>query len=461
MRENPYYDYRAVTDLNMLFGRREILQAIFAACKQRQCFSLVGTRKIGKSSLLNHMQSPELQKILGVDQDLERHVFVYIDMRYYLQHTLDDFFNEVHAKIAERANESILLHSASDKGHERFIRVLQDFHAAGYSVVLIMDAFDRVKDVQQFGPAFFSFLRAPQNTEWISYITASLKPLYQISPSEAASPLFDTFKTGYIGALSEEDALQLIAVPAERAGLPFSEHDIAWIRESVGRHPFFIQVACAHLFNEKSKQETDDLAINYQRVSQGIYEELAPHFDNIWMALSPGQQRELKQETQSASSIWPLDELRESDLFQKHIRETQRLANRKYQAGQQTITVKDVKDALDKLHDRTFLQTSPLAELPSISLQSEGTATRRGSLVQDLLQQACDRMKPAGTRQDTALEWRWYNTLYYRYLTKGVNNPQAAGRLGISLRQFYRDQEKAIQALTQELLDLDATSSNP
>jgi hypothetical protein len=463
MQEDPYYDYKAVNTPDRLFGRKEILLAIFAACKQKQCFSLVGTRKIGKSSLLYLMQSPELQKDLGVYQDLKWHIFIYIEMRHYLEHTMDKFFNEIYEKILERANDDITLHPSGEKGHERFIRILQDFHQAGYSVVLIMDGFDKMKDQQQFGSAFFSFLRAPQNTEWISYITASLKPLYQISPSEAASPFFDTFKTGYIGALSEEDALQLISVPAERAGSPFSDDDIDYIRKLVGRHPFFIQVASDHLFKEKSKQQKAGLPIDYQRISQGIYEILAPHFDYIWNALSSGQQRELKQEGQQGSSIWPLDELKESALFKKHVRETQRLAGREYQIGQQTITVKDVKDALEKLHDRTFLQSSPLAELPSISKLNDGTktpASKRGSLVQELLQQACERMKPGGTRTDTAMEWRSYNTLYYRYLIKGITNPQAAGRLGISLRQFYRDQERAIQALTQVLLDLDADSSN-
>jgi hypothetical protein len=462
MRENPYFDFTAVRDLDMFFGRREILQAIFAACKQRQCFSLVGTRKIGKSSILSHMQSPELQKRLGVDQDLRRHIFVYIDMRNYLQHTLDDFFQDLSTQIAARVPENVTLQAAgeSEKKHQLFTGNLQDLHGAGYHLVLIMDVFDKVANEQQFGPNFFSFLRAPSTKGWISYITASRKPLSQISPSEAASPFFDNFKTGYLGALSEEEALQLITVPAEGAGLPFSESERTWIRDVAGRHPFFIQVACQHLFEEKSRQE--DLAIDYQSVSQSIYDELTPLFNRIWDELLPNQQREFKQEARQASSgRQKLDELSESALFQKHIQEVRKHGHDKFQAGQQTITVEDVREALTKLADRTFLQTSPLAELRSIEKQNEGAKNaigRKGQLVQEILKRAFERMKLEGTRTDGAPEWRLYNILYYRYFTKGFTNQQTAARLGLSLRQFYRDRDKATQALIEELLDLDANS---
>lgn len=459
MQENPYYDYSSVRDLDMFFGRREILQAIFAACKQRQCFSLVGTRKIGKSSVLMHMQSIELQRRLGVDRDLQHHIFIYIDMRNYLQHTLSDFFQELSAQIVMHAPEHLVLHPAGEKSHETFTRNLQDLHGAGYHLVLMMDVFDKVEDEQQFGPNFFSFLRAPSTKGWISYITASLKPLYLISPIEAASsPFFDNFKVGYLGALSQEEARQLVTVPAERAGLPFDESEKSWMSEVAGRHPFFLQVTGQQLFEEKARQAASGRPIDYQAVTQRIYDELFPYCDRIWNELLPEQQRELKQETrQSAGSRQRLDELSECVLFRRYVREQSRQVHGNRARGQAGFTVKNLKEALTRLDDRAFLQNSPLAELCALDSQHDGgrAATyRRGQLLQEYLRQAFERMKPEGARSDHAPEWRLYNTLYYHYFTKSITNDQAAARLGISLRQFYRDQERALQALIQELLDV-------
>ena len=457
MQENPYYDRTSVRDLDRLFGRREILQAIFAACKQRQCFSLIGTRKVGKSSVLKHIQSVKLQKDLGVDKDLQRHIFIYIDMHSYLHQTLDHFFQDLSTQIAEHAPKHVVLSTADYKKHEIFRRNLQELHKAGYHLVLSMDAFDTVEDERQFGSDFFSFLRAPSAEGSVSYITASRKPLYRISPIEAASsPFFDNFKTEYMGALGKDEALQLINRPALQAGLPFDEADIAWISDSAGGHPFFIQMTCHGLFEEKVRQARDGLVIDYQRASQSIYAELLPLFNHIWSELSPEQQRGLKQETSGVlGTPQKLDELSEGALFQRYVQDMRKQVYGGFHLGQPGITVKDVKEALTRLDDRAFLQTSPLAELCSDDVQNEEvkiTANRKGQLLQDLLRKAFEKMKPEGTRTDLAPEWRLYNTIYYGYFTRGFTNEQAATRLGISLRQFYRDRDRAIQAFIQELL---------
>jgi hypothetical protein len=50
-----------------------------------------------------------------------------------------------------------------------------------------------------------------------------------------------------------------------------------------------------------------------------------------------------------------------------------------------------------------------------------------------------------------------HNILWYHYFKYHLPNHNTAARLGIgSLRQFYREQDKAIQALLKEVLDLEA-----
>jgi hypothetical protein len=83
-------------------------------------------------------------------------------------------------------------------------------------------------------------------------------------------------------------------------------------------------------------------------------------------------------------------------------------------------------------------------------------SSRRGLLVLDLLKKALEHMKPEGLRNDSALEWRQYNILWYHYFKYRLPNPNTAARLQISsLRQFYREQERALQTLLNALLDIE------
>ncbi len=119
----------------------------------------------------------------------------------------------------------------------------------------------------------------------------------------------------------------------------------------------------------------------------------------------------------------------------------------------------DVKGALDHLGDVEFLAKSKLSGLQCISLQIEHgvsvSANKRGWLVRELLQRAFEKMKPGDLRNDTALEWRLYNILWYHYFKYNLPNHNTAARLSINLRQFYREQDKAIETLCKEVLTIE------
>jgi hypothetical protein len=83
-------------------------------------------------------------------------------------------------------------------------------------------------------------------------------------------------------------------------------------------------------------------------------------------------------------------------------------------------------------------------------------STRRGKLVQNLLRRAFERIKPDGLPSNSAPEWKLYNILSYHYFKYNLPNNRTAARLSISLRQFYREQDRAIQALLKEVLELEA-----
>ncbi len=73
---NPYISRGPVRDSSLFFGRRHELQEITAFLLGNQSVSIVGPRKIGKTSLLFHLIRPETKASLALEQQF---LFVYLD----------------------------------------------------------------------------------------------------------------------------------------------------------------------------------------------------------------------------------------------------------------------------------------------------------------------------------------------------------------------------------------------
>ena len=369
----------------------------------------------------------------------------------------EDFFDAVCGEIIKQSQRFVSILPSSFTSEDKFRSVLENIKNSGFYPVLLMDAFDRVTSNTEFDPRFFSFLRSLAGVyDLISYITATMKPLHQVCHSNevAQSPFFNIFGNCPLGPLTLEEARELITVPSQQAQNPFTPSEVDWILRIAGRHPFFLQIACRHLFEEKDHKKNGP--IDFEHVQRAIYQELLPHFDKTWEDLEEEKQTNLKSEIfQKVQSESLFPELIESQLFCKRVQELS-------QNELTMLTIKDIRDALDHFENIDFLATSKLSTLQFISSQinnvASTTSSRRGILVQNLLKKAFENMKPDGFRSDSAPDWKLYNILWYHYFKYNLPNNRTAARLGFgSMRQFYRDQDRAIQALLKEILDLEAT----
>lgn len=450
---NPYGDYDVVREFEMFFGRKHELVTLYDALAKHRSISLLGKRHVGKSSLLNFLGLPALQERCGYH--LPNHLFILTDWRDYLSKTREDFFHRVCEQIILQASPVLTLQYSADlTGENRFRALLEYIKLAGYHTVLLMDAFDRVTSNTEFDPPFFSVLRSLAGVnELISYVTATKKPLAQVChPAVIDSPFFNIFMTCQVGPLTLEEARELITVPAARAETPFSQADIDWLLKIGGLHPFFLQVSCRSLLNEKRRLAPGD-RLQQEKVFNEIYEELQPYFDQDWRDLPVKDQQQLALEVFQDEQTRPShQELSRSLLFRRKVREMSQ--NEKVE-----LSAEDVKSALDHLDNTDFLETSKLSQLQYVVLHSNTgaltTANKRGGLVRELLKKAFEQMKAGEIRNDTAPEWRLYNILWYHYFRYHLPNQNTAARLGLSLRQFYRDQDKAIEVLRKEVLAIE------
>lgn len=331
-------------------------------------------------------------------------------------------------QIVAQSKHLVTIRASTLTGANKFRKLLEDIKIGGFHPILIMDAFDRVTSNPEFDPHFFSFLRSLAGVnDLISYITATRKPLYEVCHSNAVaqSPFFNIFLTCALGPLTLEEARLLVVSPVQQTPCAFTPPEVDWLLKQAGQHPFFLQVACRYLFEEKCQQAGSQILL--ETVRHAIYQELLPHFEKTWEDLEEEEQKQLTIEVFQRAQPRPLRlELSSSMLFCRKVRKMS-------QHAPVEVLSEDIKSALDHLDDVDFLTRSKLGNLQYISLQIEdggaATASKRGLLVRELLKKAFEQLKPGDLRNDTDQEWRPYNILWYHFFKYRLPNHHTAARL--------------------------------
>ena len=447
---NPYQDMIAVRHADMLFGRMDEFRRLYGGIANRQSISVVGLRHIGKSSILMHMLSAKMQQ--QFPYDLSFCIFVLLDLRTFRQKTCDYFFDSVCEQVVAQAHENLNLTTESYKGADGFGSLVQQIARKGFHLVLLMDAFDNVARNEKFDMDFFSFLRS--QAYWVSYVTASIAPVSDICHQEIKeSPFFNIFDTLTIGPLAHNEAEKLILQPAQRAQFPFTEEEKEWILDQAGRHPFFVQRVCHLLFEEKCQRSIPD----FDCIEEDAYNELRRHFPSMFDDLPLPEQEKLEDQIVYKHTQQLVPELSESALFRRFMYD-------KHPMHHSSITVEEVEKVLSKINDQHFLGKCELQRLRIVSTHLDKTQSLTfleiGKVVRRILNEALERLKGDGVRSDSAADWKNYNILYYCYFKYRLKNEHVSSRLEYSsLRQYYRDKKKAIEALMQALLEMEEYNS--
>lgn len=456
---NPYYNLAAIRNLDMFFGRVKLLREFYHHLVQRQSISLVGPGGIGKSSFLYCASQQEMQARFPVD--LSHHIFVLLDMREYIYKTSEEFFHDVCKEIIQQSKKvkDLSLYSEG-QGSGEFRNLLNQIKEQMFYPVLLMDAFDNTLLNTHFDSAFFAFLRSHATFGKISYVTASIASLSEISDRNTVdSPFANIFYPCKLGNLTEDEAFELISVLAQRAGMPFTNQEVAWVRKEAGLHPFFIQRVCYALFEEK--QQSSDGNIDLQDVGEKAFESLLSYFMDTWRHLTNAERTSLQDEIQHQSHEQrALSVLSESVLFCRFVssRSEMELSNK-------SISEQDVEEALNKMDDPIALGETNLRLLKAVTRRLNddipSSVVEKGKIIREVLNEALEKLQGSGVRSDLAPDWALYSILFYRYFRYHLKNEAISDRLGFtSHRQYYRIRNQAIKALLNALLEMDLKASS-
>src|SRR6516164_9083860 len=215
---NPYLNRTAIRDDRDFFGRRREMATIFSRIEARdpQSVSIVGERRLGKSSLLRALMR---RRTAFLDRP-DEFVFVYLDLQENMHGDVANFFRALTEEIALARKDAVIAESRPT--YENVRNLVARLSRAGLTLVLLLDEFEAITLNRNFTIEFFSFLRSLPNNYPVSFIVSSARELQEICHSKeiAGSPFFNIFHKLNLVCFPPEEALQVIVRPSELAGCP-------------------------------------------------------------------------------------------------------------------------------------------------------------------------------------------------------------------------------------------------
>ncbi len=308
--QNPFFNRQRITDPVYFFGRATHIEAIYSAIVTHQCRSLVGERKMGKSSLLTYIGLPETLRQYGLNPDTC--LILYFDLEAMASAGVEDFWLELLDLLSARLPAGELLTAvqrAADTGEVRFMtvrRLLRRLRDAGFQLVLGLDEFEALARNPRFEPDFYGELRSLAGELGLVYLTASKRSLYELTYEHSdtlSSPFFNIFSELPLGMFSEDEARELLtglSVSGDERG--FCEEELAFALQLGGTQPFFLQIAGFYLY-ERTERCQPLLPDEYRQTHKRFLAEAEDHYRYLWSQLSPSQQLALTHLSQASEPL--------------------------------------------------------------------------------------------------------------------------------------------------------------
>jgi Cdc6-like AAA superfamily ATPase len=213
---NPFYHRGAIRQADDFYGRSATINQILGLLQNGQSVSLIGPRRIGKSSLLLHLCRPEVRAPLNLDPP--QALFVLLDCQELggsppeevYEILLDSLLDAAQAaNIAIRGDTQQATYRALD-------RVLQQITNRGTAVVVLLDEFELLAANSHLTPYFFARLRGLTTKYGLAYLTATQRPLFAVTAEEEilSSPFFNIFVTLPLGLFHRHRSTRIATAAA-------------------------------------------------------------------------------------------------------------------------------------------------------------------------------------------------------------------------------------------------------
>jgi serine/threonine protein kinase/AAA+ ATPase superfamily predicted ATPase len=278
--KNPYMNRVMIRDSEDFFGRKNEIAKIYSriGSARPQSVSLVGERRIGKSSLLNFIYNPVNRRQYLENPD--QYIFLFIDFQEKRGIDVPEFFATIFDSLIKEFKGELEINL--DPDYESFEKIIIYLDKQGFKIIMLFDEFELVTKNKNFKADFYSYARSLANNYNVAYLVASGRNLQTVCHSReiSDSPFFNIFSNINLGQFNKPELIDLVNVPSKRAGNPLEAY-VDFVYDIAGFYPFFIQMACASLFDfvcengRVSKRK-------FEEVKEEFLDEAQVHFQQIW-----------------------------------------------------------------------------------------------------------------------------------------------------------------------------------
>ena len=294
---NPFTYGNPISEPGRFFGRHREVEQVFSRLTnpEHESTSLVGSRRIGKTSLLKYLANPEVRRQYGLDPD--RYVVIYIDLQMLeASTTANRLWRRLLGQVARYCRDpevKFIVRDLRESGaidNFALADVFDAIDASGQHLVLLLDEFENVTSNENFDAGFFYGLRSLAIQHNLSLVTSSGQELIELTHSETirSSPFFNIFANINVSVFTEAETRELIDHTLAGTRVRFSEADIVDLLEIAGTYPFFVQAAAFFLFRAYAKGLDPDGRAAY--LTAKFRPEAAPHLSHFWQESNQHEQ---------------------------------------------------------------------------------------------------------------------------------------------------------------------------
>ncbi len=290
---NPFYHRGPIREASHFYDRQHETDQIANLVRASQSVSIVGPRRIGKTSLLYHLQDQEVRAAHGLLPP--EHVFISIGTEGMGQASPPQvcalFLDGLREALRESSINAEWGEGARPVDYRLLDSAIKAVTRQGTKVAFFIDEFELLAANQNLDPTFFSGLRGLATRCAVSYILVSQRPLISLvyaDDSVLSSPFFNIFATVPLGLFDEPTARGMVLAFLDRAEATLPQPALSAIADLAGPHPFFVQVAAYHAWDlAQSTEEWDERATTL--LSDLFYEEAQQHYLYCWYNLNEAE----------------------------------------------------------------------------------------------------------------------------------------------------------------------------
>ncbi|MGD2088351.1 MAG: ATP-binding protein [Candidatus Aminicenantes bacterium] len=290
---NPYkWRNRLPAGSDMFFGRTREMEQIMdmLSSSQPQCVSLVGERRIGKSSLAFRLyrQIKEKQDTLAIYLDCDS-LPQKCESENDFYRLLNDAFQQELDRDAGMKEQAGITGEALFTGYREFRRFVDGVSQKGIRPAIFLDEFEHLPDQGFADNRFFSNLRSIADTPdfFLAFVTISKTGIKELTHRAIqSSSFYNIFETAFIGLLDPGSIAKLRDKGFQEEKFKLTGEEKKKIGYYAGDFAFFNQVVCTFLWDAKHHGETpdwDDLEVK-----------LLPYYETLWQGRTRGEQVLLK-----------------------------------------------------------------------------------------------------------------------------------------------------------------------